>query len=122
MPNVKTEGVYGAEFLLSSEETLSLDKGVLISGQNLIVGTVLGKITASGKYTLHNNAATDGSEVACAILYNTTDATADDTETTVLTRFAEVAQAKLIFKSGISAANKAAAIAVLATHNIIVRN
>ena len=122
MANVKTEGVYGAEFLLSSEETLSLDKGVLISGQNLNVGTVLGKITASGKYTLHNAAATDGSEVASAILYNTIDATAGDTDTTVLTRFAEVAEAKLIFKSGISAPNKAAAIAALATHNIIVRS
>jgi hypothetical protein len=122
MPNVKTEGVYGAEFLLSNEETLSLDKGVLISGQNLNVGTVLGKITASGKYTLHNNAASDGSEVAAAILYNTTDASAGDTACTVLTRLAEVAEAKLIFKSGISAANKAAAIAALATQHIITRS
>ena len=122
MPNVKTEGVYGAEFLLSSEETLSLDKGVLIKGQNLNVGTVLGKITASGKYTLHNNAASDGSEVACAILYNTTDATADDADTTVLTRLAEVSEAKLIFKAGISAPNKAEAITALATHNIIMRS
>jgi hypothetical protein len=122
MPNVKTEGVYGAEFLLSNEETLSLDKGVLISGQNLNVGTVLGKITVSGKYTLHNNAASDGSEVAAAILYNTTDASAGDTACTVLTRLAEVAEAKLIFKSGISVANKAAAIAALATQHIITRS
>ena len=122
MANVKTEGVYGAEFLLSNEETLSLDKGVLISGQNLNVGTVLGKITASGKYTLHNNAASDGSEVAAAILYNTTDASVGDTACTVLTRLAEVAEAKLIFKSGISAANKAAAITALATQHIITRS
>jgi hypothetical protein len=122
MANVKTEGVYGAEFLLSNEETLSLDKGVLISGQNLNVGTVLGKITASGKYTLHNNAASDGSEVAAAILYNTTDASVGDTACTVLTRLAEVAEAKLIFKSGISVANKAAAIAALATQHIITRS
>ncbi len=122
MANVKTEGVYGAEFLLSNEETLSLDKGVLISGQNLNVGTVLGKITASSKYTLHNNAASDGSEVAAAILYNTTDASAGDTACTVLTRLAEVAEAKLIFKSGISVANKAAAFAALATQHIITRS
>ena len=118
----KTEGVYGAEFLLSDEETMSFDKGVLISGQNLIVGTVLGKITASGKYTLHNNAATDGSEVASAILRNSTDATLADTACTVLTRLAEVANAKLIFKTGITAPNKAAAIVALATQNIIVRS
>jgi hypothetical protein len=117
----KTEGVYGAEFLLSDEETMSYDKGTLISGQNLIVGTVLGKITASGKYTLHNNAASDGSEVACAILRNSTDATAGDTACTVVTRLAEVADAKLIFKTGITAPNKAAAITALALQHIIVR-
>jgi hypothetical protein len=117
----KTEGVYGAEFLLSSEETLSVEKVTLITGQNLVVGTVLGKITASGKYTLHNNAATDGSEIASAILRNSTDATTADTACTVLTRIAEVAGAKLIFKAGITAPNKTAAIVALATQNIIVR-
>jgi hypothetical protein len=118
---IKTEGVYGAEFLLGDEHTMSCDKGTLISGQNLIVGTVLGKITASGKYTLHNNAATDGSEIASAILRNSTDASTADKPCTVVTRLAEVAGAKLIFKTGITAPNKAAAITALATQNIIVR-
>jgi hypothetical protein len=117
----KTEGNHSAEFLLSNEETLSFDKGVLITGQNLAAGTVLGKITASGKYTLHNNAASDGSEVAAAILYDATDATAADTPCTVVSRIAEVADAKLIFKSGISAPNRAAAIVALSTQHIIAR-
>jgi hypothetical protein len=117
----KTEGVYGAEFLLSDEELISVDKGILILGQNLTIGTVLGKITASGKYTQHNNAATDGSEVACAILRTSADAILADTACAVLVRLAEVAGAKLIFKTGITAPNKAAAIVALATQNIIVR-
>ena len=117
----KTEGNHSAEFLLYSEETLSLDKGILITGQNLAAGTVLGKITASGKYTLHNNAASDGSEVAVAILYDDTNATSADTPCTVVSRIAEVADAKLIFKSGISGANRTAAIAALATQHIIAR-
>ena len=81
---IKTEGVHSAEFLLSSEESASLDKVTLISGQNLVAGSVLGKITASGKYTLHNAAATDGSEIAAAILFDSTDASAGDTPEAVV--------------------------------------
>lgn len=117
----KTEGVHGAEFLLSSEESQSLDKVTLISGQNLAAGTVLGKITASGKYTLHDAAAADGSQTAAAILYDATDASAGDTPCVVISRLAEVADAKLIFKSGISAPNRAAAITALAVNHITAR-
>jgi Bacteriophage lambda head decoration protein D len=117
----KTEGIHSAEFLLSSEESQSLDKATLISGQNLVTGTVLGKITISGKYTLHNNAASDGSEVAAAILYDTADASAADMPVVIVSRLAEVADAKLIFKSGISAPNRAAALVALATNHITAR-
>lgn len=37
-------------------------------------GTVLGKITASGKYTIANSANTDGSQTGSAILINDVDA------------------------------------------------
>lgn len=117
----KTEGVHSAEFLLSDEETQSRDKVTLITGQNLAAGTVLGKITASGKYTLHDNAAADGSQNAAAILYDATDATSADMPCVVISRLAEVADAKLIFKSGISAPNRAAAITALATNHITAR-
>jgi hypothetical protein len=117
----KTEGVHSAEFLLSSEENMSLDKATLITGQNLESGTVLGKITASEKYTLHDDAATDGSEVADAILYDATNATSADMPCVVVSRLAEVIDSKLIFKSGISGANRASAIKDLADKLIIVR-
>lgn len=42
------------------------DKGAIPSG------TVLGKITASGKYGPYNPAAGDGTEVAAGLLFNTT--------------------------------------------------
>ena len=118
---LKTEGVHGAEFLLSDEEKLSYDKVTLIAGQNLIAGTVLGKITASGKYTAHNNAAADGSEVAAVVLFDSVDATLVDTSVVVVSRIAEVIDAKLIFKAGITAPNRLAAIAALATNHITAR-
>lgn len=50
----------------------------LISGQNLERGAVLGKITASGKYTLSLSEAVDGSETPDLILVEDTDASAGD--------------------------------------------
>lgn len=40
-----TEGVHGAEFILGELEHLSKDTVTLLTGQNLVSGTVLGKIT-----------------------------------------------------------------------------
>ncbi len=74
----------------------------------------------SGKYTLHDNAATDGSEAAAAVLLTATNATADTT-VLVLARLAEVVGSLLVWKSAISAGNKTAGIAALATKFIIVR-
>ena len=79
-----------------SQDTLALDaliagdtdsiiseKITLITGQNLARGAVLGKITASGEYTLSLSAAVDGSQVPDRILAQDCDATAADTDALV---------------------------------------
>jgi len=50
----------------------------ILSGQVLLRGAVLGKITASSKYILSLSAAVDGSEVPDLILAEDCDATAGD--------------------------------------------
>lgn len=50
----------------------------LASGQNLRRGSVLGKITASGKYVLALSASSDGSQVPAVILAEDTNASAAD--------------------------------------------
>mgnify|MGYP000054456464 CR=1 FL=1 len=50
----------------------------LLSGQNLVRGAVLGKITTGGKYILSLSGASDGSQTPDAILAETTDASAAD--------------------------------------------
>jgi hypothetical protein len=52
--------------------------GVLLAGQNLLRGAVLGKITASGKLTLSLSASSDGSQVPYGVLLDHYDATAGD--------------------------------------------
>jgi hypothetical protein len=56
----------------------------LITGQNLVRGTLLGQITASGKYTLALSASSDGSQTPRAVLKHDCDATSADTECVVI--------------------------------------
>lgn len=55
-------------------------KVTLISGQNLVRGAVLGKITASSKYNLSLSAAADGSQTPDLILAEDCDASGGDKE------------------------------------------
>lgn len=50
----------------------------LKSGTNFAAGTVLGKITASGKYDAYADGNADGTETAVGILADDTDATSAD--------------------------------------------
>lgn len=66
-----TQGIESLEFLLSEAEgKRSRDQvTVTIAGSvALPSGTVLGKITASGKYIKYLNGASDGSQTAAAVL------------------------------------------------------
>jgi len=72
--------------LIAGPLPLSAAKAILITGQNVARGAVLGKITASGKYNLSLSAAVDGSQVPDAIAAQAVDATAADAEILVYTR------------------------------------
>lgn len=51
----------------------------IVSGAGKLArGTVLGRITASGKFTKCDSTATDGSQIANCILYEDVDATSAD--------------------------------------------
>ncbi|MDZ4134067.1 MAG: head decoration protein [Paracoccaceae bacterium] len=58
----------------------------LLQGLPYPVGSVLGKITASGKYTLSPATGADGSEVASAVLLYAVDATLADAVGIVVAR------------------------------------
>ena len=82
-----TDAVYTPGGLISiNSDLLYHEPAILISGQNLVRGAVLGKITASGKYTLSASAAVDGSQAPAAILVDDTNASAGDKGVLVYTR------------------------------------
>ena len=75
-----TTSIAAAKTLVRSDDTLKSRKATLVSGQNLVAGSVLGKITASGKYNLSASAAGDGSNTPDLILAHDADATGGDLE------------------------------------------
>ena len=81
----------------------------LLAGTNYPVGSVLGRITASGKMKLCTATGTDGAQNAAAVLLYDVDATAADaTGIVVLRGPAIVSKAALVFDASVDDAAKTA--------------
>ena len=120
---VYTEGNYTGDLLkyelnpLYTRETVTL-----VSGQNLTVGAVLGQITTGGKYTILAPGASDGSQTVAGVLLFDCNASSADTKAVILKRGPAVVSADyLVWPAGISAPNKATAIAALTALGIVQR-
>jgi len=86
-----TEGRHAGEGLLSEANFhRSRDKITVASGAGVLApGTVLAKVTASGKYVPSAATGSDGSQTAVAILLYPVDATSADVDVAAITRDAE---------------------------------
>jgi hypothetical protein len=81
MPASFASTAYTPDKLIAGNAHLLVSRKVtLISGQNLVRGAVLGKITASGKYNLSLSGASDGSQTPDLILAEDCDASGGDKE------------------------------------------
>lgn len=89
------------------------------TGGALVAGTVLGQVTASGKYIRHDTGAADGSEDAVAILYEGIGA--EEAERTLIVRDAEVLAAHLTYEASATSNEITAVNTALAALGIIVR-
>lgn len=79
----------------------------LLAGLSYPVGSVLGKITASGKYTLSPATGSDGAETASAVLLDAADATlADATGIVVMRGPVIVSRAGLAFDASVNDGTK----------------
>lgn len=114
-----TEGRHAGEFILSEANgNRSREEVTIVSGEDLAAGTVLGKITASGKYAAYDNGASDGTQAAAGVLLDACDATAGDAQATMIARDAEVNGEMLGF---LTSADESAAITDLLALGIVVR-
>ena len=85
----------GAFIVSEAPGTLSREPVVVVSGQDLPAGAVVGKVTASGKYAVYENTETDGTEVAAGVLIAAVDASAADAPGVIIDRLAEVNASEL---------------------------
>ena len=116
-----------ASFLVSEGQGTFSREQEMIAGDSgkIKPGTVLGKVTANGKFKPLAPAASDGTQNAAAILYEGCDTgkddDAEDVRRTIVARHAEVHGAMLIWPDGIADAKKKIAIGKLAELGIVIR-
>ena len=124
-----SEGQHTGEFILAEVDPQIGREQVTLTvaaATKLEPGYVLAQLAATGKYVEYDNAGSDGSEVAAAILYGEADNVAGgapaDFTVTVVKRLAAVRKADLQWNSGVDAGGKTAAYADLASLFVIARD
>ncbi len=118
---IQNEEQYAGEFILTeapgelSRDTVTV---TVPAATKMPAGAVLGKITASGKYTYYDDDNTDGTEAAKAVninpLDNSAGLTAADFTAAVISGLAEVRKASLQWAGTVDSGDKTAAYADLA--------
>ena len=117
-----TEGTHPGGFLVWEAFRDYTRETITVAAGTLEPGTVLGKITASGKYAAHDPAAVDGTETAVAVLWGKADASGGDATAVAVVRGpAIVNRHDLVFAGTPSEAEIAAAHTALLAAGILVR-
>lgn len=119
MPTL-TEGKHEGEFIgqLAMGIGYHVDQVTVLSGQNLVAGTVVGAQTVGGKFVAYDNAGTDdGRRTVAGILVADCNASAGDVTTARVLRRgpAIVNRNDLTWAAGIDATEQAAALAQMLT-------
>ena len=119
---ILTEGRHPGGFLVWEAFRDYTRETITVASGTLEPGTVLVKITASGKYAGHDPAATDGTETAVAVLWGKADASGGDAPAVALVRGpAIVNRYDLVFAADLTDPEVAAAHAGLLAAGILVR-
>jgi hypothetical protein len=125
MPLIATETIRLGDWLkfeLDSRYNRETGSVIADASNNLISGAVMGRITASGLLTLHNAAASDGSQNAIGVLVFDVDARVAAQPAVIVARGpAMVGTGGLNFRAGITAPQRTAALAALTALGIVTR-
>ena len=119
---MKTEQARAGEFLLSEAESGRSRTQVTVTGGAYEAGTVMGQLTADGKFTDLKTSGTDGNQNAAGVLYSRVDASTGDMQAVLIDLDAQVIDDLLTWPAGITAAKKDAAVAALLAKGIKVRS
>ena len=122
MPAISETNNLGDLLKYEAPNLYSRDLATVAAGQNLVLGTIVGRDSTTGKLKALDPAATDGTENAVGVLAADVDATLIDREDALLiSRHAIVANHALAWPVAITSTEKTAAIAQLEARGVIVR-
>ncbi|WP_375685681.1 head decoration protein [Bartonella sp. TT110JLCBS] len=119
MTNIIYDDVRNGAYLGPYDPDMSNEEVLFASGAFIEAGTVMGKITASQKYTPLNPAAADGSQIPAGISFATVDASQADQRAVITARLCTVKASELLWPDAITDEQKSAAIQSLEDHNNI---
>lgn len=118
---LKTEARAAGSFIVSEANGFRSRDKIIIDTGVLAAGTVLGKVTATGKFVILAPAAADGSQNAAAVLFDAADATAADVIGVGMMRDCELRDADITWPGGITGPQKTTAIGQLNALGIVLR-
>lgn len=122
MPALTQANTLGDLLKYEAPNLYSRDRVTVAAGQNLELGAVVGTVTATGKLKRFDPSATDGSQVPAGVMLADCDASLIDRDNgLIVARHAIVADYALVWPSGITLAEKAAAVATLTSLGVLVR-
>ena len=122
MPSIQEALNLGDLLKYEAPNLYSRDLATVASGQNLVLGTVVGRAPVTGKLSPIAPDAVDSSAEAVGVLAFSIDATAADRDDALLiARHAIVASHALVWPAGITPTQKATAIAQLTARGVLVR-
>lgn len=105
-----------------TEAQYSRDNVMVASGQVLVTGQVVGRVTASGKIAAYNPDATDGTQNAVGIMAMDVNASAGDAPGVIIARHAVIVDAdNLVWAGSPTTLQKAAAIEQLKALGVVAR-
>ena len=117
-----TEGTNLADLLKYEAPNLySREEVTVAAGQNLKLGTVIGRVTANDQIKQFNPAAEDGSEKAIGVLIQNVDASEKTEFAVMAAREVLVAKKYVIWPSEITEEQKKVATEDLYDHGIVLR-
>ncbi|MFN7226854.1 MAG: head decoration protein [Holosporales bacterium] len=103
MPSLSESNYLGDLLKYEAPNLFSRESITVAAGANLSLGTVLGRVTASGKYVILAPAASDGSQTAAAVLLGDAAAASADAKGLILARHGIVADHALVWPGSITA-------------------
>ena len=110
-PGVTVESYVPDQLIAGQFFRVTFGNAVLAGGQGVLArGTLLGQVTATGKYLVATAAATDGSQVPSAVLADSYDTTLGDVTGAGLYLTGEFNANRVIFGAGVTAASAFAAL------------